>query len=74
MKYTYEELQIMLNETEKALDVMKKFAEVTMKQLEKEIREIRKKILHEHNTNKVMQYKNKLLHLELRLKTNKNIL
>ena len=43
MKYTYEELQIMLNETEKALDVMKKFAEVTMKQLEKEIREIRKK-------------------------------
>ena len=28
----------------------------------------------EHNTNKVMQYKNKLLHLELRLKTNKNIL
>lgn len=74
MKYTYEELQIMLNETEKALDVMKKFAEVTMKQLEKEIREIRKKILHEHNMNKVMQYKNKLLHLELRLKTNKNIL
>lgn len=45
-----------------------------MKQLEKEIREIRKKILHERNTNKVMQYKNKLLHLELRLKTNKNIL
>ena len=28
MKYTYEELQIMLNETEKAFDVMKKFAEV----------------------------------------------
>ena len=47
---------------------------ITMKQLEKEIREIRKKILHEHNINKVMQYKNKLLHLELRLKTNKNIL
>lgn len=45
-----------------------------MKQLEKEIREIRKKILHEHNANKVMRYKNKLLHLELRLKTNKNIL
>ena len=43
-----------------------------MEQLEKEIREIRKKILHEHNINKVMQYKNKLLHLEL--KTNKNIL
>ena len=29
MKYTYEELQIMLDETEKAFDVMKKFAEVT---------------------------------------------
>ena len=28
MKYTYEELQIMLDETEKAFDVMKKFAEV----------------------------------------------
>lgn len=28
MKYTYGELQIMLNETEKALDVMKKFADV----------------------------------------------
>ena len=29
MKYTYEELQIMLDETEKAFDVIKKFAEVT---------------------------------------------
>ena len=29
MKYTYEELQIMLDETEKAFDVMRKFAEVT---------------------------------------------
>ena len=29
MKYTYEELQIMLDETEKALDVMRKFAEFT---------------------------------------------
>ena len=29
MKYTYEELQIMVDETEKALDVMKKFAEIT---------------------------------------------
>ena len=28
MKYTYGELQTMLNETEKALDVMKKFADV----------------------------------------------
>ena len=28
MKYTYEELQIMLDKTEKALDVMKKFADV----------------------------------------------
>ena len=28
MKYTYEELQIMLDETEKAFDVMKKIAEV----------------------------------------------
>lgn len=28
MKYTYEELQIMLDETEKAFDVMKKFVEV----------------------------------------------
>ena len=28
MKYTYEELQIMLDETEKAFDVMRKFAEV----------------------------------------------
>ena len=28
MRYTYEELQIMLDETEKAFDVMKKFAEV----------------------------------------------
>lgn len=28
MKYTYDELQIMLDETEKAFDVMKKFAEV----------------------------------------------
>lgn len=29
MKYTYGELQTMLNETEKALDVMRKIAEVT---------------------------------------------
>ena len=29
MKYTYEELQIMLDETEKAFDVMRKIAEVT---------------------------------------------
>ena len=29
MKYTYEELQIMLDETEKAFDVMRKFADVT---------------------------------------------
>ena len=29
MEYTYEELQIMLDETEKAFDVMRKFAEVT---------------------------------------------
>ena len=29
MKYTYEELQIMLDETEKAFDVMSRFAEVT---------------------------------------------
>ena len=28
MKYTYEELEIILDETEKALDVMRKFAEV----------------------------------------------
>lgn len=28
MKYTYEELQTMLDETEKAFDVMKKFAEL----------------------------------------------
>ena len=28
MKYTYAELQIMLNETEKAFDVMKKFSDV----------------------------------------------
>lgn len=27
MKYTYDELQIMLNETEKLFEVMKKFAE-----------------------------------------------
>ena len=29
MKYTYAELQIMLDETEKAFDVMRKIAEVT---------------------------------------------
>ena len=29
MKYTYEELQTILDETEKAFDVMRKFAEVT---------------------------------------------
>lgn len=29
MRYTYEELQIMLDETEKAFDVMRKFADVT---------------------------------------------
>ena len=36
MKYTYEELQIMLEETEKAFDVMKKFAEVTNEFLTRE--------------------------------------
>ena len=36
MKYTYEELQIMLDETEKAFDVMKKFAEVNIEFLMRE--------------------------------------
>ena len=46
MKCTYEELQIMLDETEKAFDVMRKFAEVPNKFLMREdVKPLYKKFL-----------------------------
>ena len=46
MKYTYEELQIMLDETEKAFDVMTKFSEVNNEFLmRKDIKPLYKKFL-----------------------------
>lgn len=53
MKYTYEELQIMLDETEKAFDVMRKFSEVTNEFLMREdVKPLYQKFLIEKQANK----------------------
>ena len=54
MKYTYEELQIMLDETEKAFDVMRKFVDVTNEFLMREdIKPLYQQFLVEKARNKI---------------------
>lgn len=59
MGYTYEELQVMLEETEKAFDVMKKFAEVTNEFLmQEDIQPLYQKFLIEKQVNKTIKLSN----------------